>query len=385
MKLLDKGALMTAAAVLLTAASPFAAMAEAPLVVGEQGNFRVGGREVEVPEGTIVAGAMYVEYQIPAELEHPYPLVFIHGGASDGSAFWSTPDGREGWATLFLRKGYAVYVVDRPTLGRSPHHEPADGPKVMPPMAVPETDGDAPTVPQVKQGTRYPGPRQAGGAAYEQDLRRRHSTVEVPFGAPRDPLEVSTYVDRIDRDAGAALLDRIGPAILVTHSRAGTSGWQIADARLGLVKAIIAAEPNGPPFYNDPPLGRPGDAQARPFGITCASLEFSPPVSGLEDFGPLHQEAAPSLSTFGCWLATGEPRRLVNLAHVPVLVLTGGSSYHAAYDYCTAGFLQRAGVPAEYMLLDDQGIEGNTHGFPTETNNGEIADLIAGWLERRGL
>jgi pimeloyl-ACP methyl ester carboxylesterase len=364
-----------------TAATPV----KPPLVIAEQGKFRVGGRQVEVPGGTVIADTMYVEYQVPAERKHPYPLVFIHGGASDGSGFWSTPDGREGWATLFLRKGYAVYVVDRPTLGRSPHYEPVDGPKLMPPLGMPPPKAGTPAPPEVKPATRFPGKREPGDPAYEQEARRRHSTIEVPFGSPRDPLELSAYVDRIDRDAGAALLDRIGPAILVTHSRGGTTGWQVADARPGLVKAIVAVEPNGPPFYNAPPLGGAGEPVARPFGLTYAPIAFSPPVAGAEDFGALRQEPAPSSYKIGCWLPTGKPRRLVNLAAVPVMVLTGGASYHAAYDHCTAAFLRRSGVSAEHIQLDELGIEGNTHGLPGETNNAQIGDLVSQWLKARGM
>ena len=44
-----------------------------------------------------------------------------------------------------------------------------------------------------------------------------------------------------------ALLDKIGPAILLTHSQSGAFGWPVADARPDLVKAIVAVEPNGPP------------------------------------------------------------------------------------------------------------------------------------------
>ena len=46
-----------------------------------------------------------------------------------------------------------------------------------------------------------------------------------------------------NRDAGAALLDKIGPAIVLTHSQSGAFGWLIADARPQLVKAIVAIEP----------------------------------------------------------------------------------------------------------------------------------------------
>lgn len=358
---------------------------KSPLVIAAQGNFYAGGEDAETPSGKVVADAMYVEFQIPAERKHPYPLIFIHGGASTGASFWSTPDGREGWATLFLRKGYAVYVVDRPTLGRSPHYEAVDGPKFMPPAGLPKREGKMVSAPVPPPATRFPGTNEPGDPAFEQMARNKHSTIEVPFGSPSDPLTISTRVDTIDRNAGAALLDRIGPAILVTHSRAGTTGWQIADARPGLVKAIVAVEPNGPPFYNAPPLGQPGDEIARPFGLTYAPMKYAPPVKEAADFGTLKLEAPADAGKVGCWLPQAGRHALVNLAKVPVMVLTGGSSYHAAYDYCTAAFLERVGVPVSRVALEERGIAGNTHGLPTETNNGEIADLIDDWLARAGL
>src|SRR5260370_8591889 len=53
----------------------------------------------------------------------------------------------------------------------------------------------------------------------------------------------------LNRDAGAAVLDKIGPAILLTHSQSGAMGWPIADKRPNLVKAIVAVEPSGPPAH----------------------------------------------------------------------------------------------------------------------------------------
>lgn len=361
-------------------AAPAMETGKPPLMIARQGNFYVGGYEAQTPSGPVMAGAMFVEYQIPARLEHPYPIVFIHGGASTGAGFWSTADGREGWATLFLRKGYAVYVVDRPTLGRSPHYEGVDGPKLVPPSALPQREDEPAPPPLMSQPQHLTGKPVAGDPAFENNRRGRQPTIEVPFGAPSDPLVISTYVDRLDRAAGAALLDRIGPAILVTHSRAGSTGWLIADERPALVKAIVAAEPNGPPFFNTPPLGKTGDPVARPWGITYGPVAYDPPVRSVEDFGKLRLEAPSAPHEAGCWMPEGPVPRLVNLAHIPVMMLTGGASYHAAYDHCTASFLKQAGVPVEHVILDDRGMTGNTHGFPTETNNADSANLIAGWL-----
>ena len=67
-------------------------------------------------------GQMYVSFQIPAKQTHRYPIVFIHGNVQSGVNFLSTPNGREGWAEHFLRRGYAVYVVDQQMRGRSAYH-----------------------------------------------------------------------------------------------------------------------------------------------------------------------------------------------------------------------------------------------------------------------
>ena len=40
--------------------------------------------------------------------------------ADRASIYLTTPDGRAGWATLFVEQGRLVYVVDRPGHGRSP-------------------------------------------------------------------------------------------------------------------------------------------------------------------------------------------------------------------------------------------------------------------------
>src|SRR5580693_7011062 len=102
--------------------------ANSPLEIARQGVFFVGGQYRKTPAGTVMDGQMYVQFQIPRHKHHPYPIVMIHGQAQGGVNFLSTPDGREGWADLFLRRGYAVYVVDQPLRGRSAYHADLDGP-----------------------------------------------------------------------------------------------------------------------------------------------------------------------------------------------------------------------------------------------------------------
>ncbi len=85
------------------------------------------------------------------------------------------------------------------------------------------------------------------------------------------------------RAAGAALLDRIGPAIVLTHSQSGPYGWLIADARPTLVKGLLQVEPSGPPFYDVVQLGAPtwfaDGSLSRPWGITSVPITYYPAVS----------------------------------------------------------------------------------------------------------
>jgi len=86
---------------------------QAPLAIAEMGTFYAGGHyDTDHPDRHIV-GQIYVEYQIPAQRRHAFPIVMVHGGGQTGAGWWSTPDGRPGWAQFFLRHGYAVYVVDQ--------------------------------------------------------------------------------------------------------------------------------------------------------------------------------------------------------------------------------------------------------------------------------
>ncbi len=82
---------------------------------------------------------MYVDVMVPAKIRHPYPVIFICGGAGQtGVTALETPDGRPGWAYDFVNQGYTVYVMDYPGRGRSlfyPNSD-ADG-KLSPPRSSP--------------------------------------------------------------------------------------------------------------------------------------------------------------------------------------------------------------------------------------------------------
>lgn len=73
-------------------------------------------------DGTFFVGnlpfTMFVQYRVPENF-NGLSMVLMHGGGQTGNNFESTPDGRPGWVQFFLRKGFSVYNVDYPCMGRS--------------------------------------------------------------------------------------------------------------------------------------------------------------------------------------------------------------------------------------------------------------------------
>lgn len=172
--------------------------------------------------------------------------------------------------------------------------------------------------------------------------------------------------------AGAALLDIIGPAILVSHSQAGLFPWLLADSRPDIVKAILSIEPTGPPFQDE----ILDNLTARAYGITDIPVTYDPPVN--DSTTPLATEVHPSSNAnlSSCILQVEPARKLANLQHIPVLVETSESSFHAVYDHCTVEFLKQAGVPAEHLRLEDAGFYGNGHMHFMEKNSLEIIEYL---------
>jgi pimeloyl-ACP methyl ester carboxylesterase len=226
--------------------------------------------------------------------------------------------------------------------------------------------------PQAKRHTQWPGTGQKGDPAFDQF-----------YASQVESLADGDESERLNQQAGAALLDRIGPAIVMVHSQSGAFGWLIADARPKLVKAILSIEPNGPPFFDVEFKGAPdwfayAKSPARKWGVARIPLTYDPP--GAPEWTP--EDAAPSKEHVRCYRQAKPARRLPNLAGIPILILTGEASYHAAYDHGTSAFLTQAGVENDFVRLEDIGQPGNGHMIMCERNNHEVADYLIGWLAR---
>ena len=164
---------LAALALALLLAAPIAhAQERGPLSLASASYFFVGGKIDTSVEGSPMVGHMYVEYMIPARRTHPYPIVMVHGGSQTGTNFTGTPDGREGWAQHFVRRGYAVYVVDQVARGRSPYWSQVYGPVQGPRFNFTEQRFVAPERsnqwPQAHLHTQWPGAGKAGDPAFDQ-------------------------------------------------------------------------------------------------------------------------------------------------------------------------------------------------------------------------
>ncbi|UBB15381.1 alpha/beta hydrolase family protein [Comamonas odontotermitis] len=181
----------------------------------------------------VMRGAMYVEHLRPAHTTQPYPIIMFHGAAQTSMNWISTPDGRKGWAPYFLERGYEVYLIDQPARGRSAWHPGIDGTMRNLPAPVIEQLFTASAAlgkwPQAKHHTQWPGDGPNKGRVGDPVFDQFYAS-QVEYLASN--AETQTLI----RSAGEALLDRIGPAILLTHSQAGPFGWLLADARPKLVK-----------------------------------------------------------------------------------------------------------------------------------------------------
>jgi pimeloyl-ACP methyl ester carboxylesterase len=351
-------ALLACAALLFTGLASAAGGEAGPISLRDQGYFWVGVRPITVQSGrpgpngqppapgTGVEGQMYVGFQLVANKRHPYPLVLVHGGGGQATDYMGTPDGRDGWLDYFLAAGYDVYFVDRPAHGRSPNNRNYGD------------LGGQPTADMLAnvftlQSKQYPG----GGAANSKEVLAHTASSE-----PGPTVSAKVLQENL-----AELLDRIGPAIIVTHSAGGPSGWLAMAARPDKVKGVLAIEPA--------------------MGITenlAAQITFQPALGAGEKIA-LEELPAEGANLAKCRLQPKNSARTVPAyKDKPVLFVVSPNStpMFTPNVHCSVHTLNQLGASAKLARLVDYGIEGNGHFMNEELNNGDIAKKVfIPWLD----
>ena len=311
-----------------------------PLELQDEGSFFVNGQlaasthpgtaagGISQP-GTITVNQMYVQYRIPQTVRGP-AIVMVHGSGHTGATYETTPDGREGWATYFARKGFPVYVVDHSGRGRSGFNPTA--------INRARAESNAALLPDLQIA-----PRERAWYFF-----RIGATYPTPFPGSQFPVEAfDQYTAQLVPNAEAtlpgagvntvqalgALLDKIGPAVVMVHSQSGAYGMDLVRARAIKMLALVNVEGN------------------------CA------PVT---------------------------PEEVVKIfSKVPLLSVWGDNSQGAPgpngderRNGCTAtvNAVKSAGGSAKFLLLPEAGQKGNSHMMMMDKNNLQIADLIINWL-----
>lgn len=343
----------------LLAAISLTGFATQPLMIERQGQFPIGGTTIQRP-GTfdpdtfvgwtnpIQDGQTYrcdhafARYQIPVQAKK-LPLVFVHGFGSDGVCWETTPDGRDGFATLLLREGYPTYVLDLPGRG---HASRTSADVTVKPVADEEFWFDIWRMglwPDWNEGIQF----------------------------PTDSLSVSNFFrqmvpDLSDHKQDVIALDavahKIGNHILVTHSAGGFPGWMSA-INNPEVKGIIALEPGGFVFpEKEVPDALPGLTGGLA-GVPMPSDKF------------MELTKKPIVIYYGDYIPESDATTL------------GGSNWEVrlkmAREFVNA--VNRHGGNATLVELPKIGIKGNSHFLMQELNNDVIAEHVADWLIGNGL
>jgi hypothetical protein len=269
-----------------------------------------------------------------------------HGIGQFSKTWETTPDGREGYQNIFLRRGFGVYLIDQPRRGNASRSTAESS--VEP---IPDEQGWFGTFrigiwPYYFEGVQFA----RDSATLNQYFRQM-----VPNLGPID-YDVNT-------DAVSELFDKIGPAILVTHSHSGGMGWLTAIKNQN-VKAIISYEPGS--------------------GFVFPQGEVPPPMTS--SGGTLTASAVP-LSDF------------TRLTKIPIVIYYGdnipdkptsnpgqdGWRVRLEMAKFWRDAVNRHGGDVTLVHLPEIGIKGNTH-FPfSDLNNIQIADLMSEWLKKKGL
>jgi pimeloyl-ACP methyl ester carboxylesterase len=322
------------------------ARANDDIVLRGMGSFHIGGRIAEIsgkpvrdiqrqpggpiskfdPNGQYMVEQMYVQYFLPKNRKGKLPLLMWHGGGLTGVTYESTPDGREGWLNMFVRYGWDVYNSDAVERGRSGFAPPEVWPAE--PTFLPYQDpferfriGDGP-------GSWNSDPAKAKvipGSQFPVEAYANYMRQTVPRWVTTDAAIIAAYV---------ALVDKICPCVMLTHSQGGAFGFKVAEQRPDKIKAIVAVE-----------------------SATAGIIANAPKLKDV-----------PVLMIFGDYVDQ-HPR--------------WAAFKKTDTEYVNA--IKAAGGTVDWINLPEIGIKGNSHMLMQDRNNGEIAAVIQKWLVGKGL
>lgn len=326
------------------------------LVIKEQGSFAVGGTIItnpgtfdpytRTPEGQTFHGDhAYVFYQIP-DNNRKLPLVFWHGFGQFSKTWETTPDGREGFQNIFLRRKFSTYLIDQPRRGNA-------GRSTVEATITPTPDE------QEWFGTFRLGiwPDYFEGIQFDKS----EETLNQYFRQMTP--NIGNFDTGVITSAANELFNKIGEGILVTHSHSGGFGWLTAIKNKN-IKAIASYEPGSGFVFpeGEVPEPRPSSAGAlEAIGISMSDFMKLTQIPIIIYYGDNIPDKPSENKGADGWRARLEMARLWR------------------------DVVNKHGGDVTVVHLPEIGIKGNTH-FPfSDLNNIEIADLLSQWMKEKKL
>jgi hypothetical protein len=296
---------------------------------GRVSAFHLGGREVSIAGSGVDAnlddmtyvGQVSVIAVVPERPTERAPIVMLPGFGIAATSYLETPDGREGWAMEAIRRGHPVYLVE-PALSARAGISPDQSIRLF-------SWGSRNVWRRWGIGEEYPVPFDDGRFPVEHWDDVVKSFAQIQVGDATGTAIIG--VQNADTVAGVkALLERIGPSIVLVHSASGTPGFEVARNNSAAVLAVVNVEPVGCP---------------------TRQLEQWEGIPVLSVFGD-HMEVRPQM-----------PPRQANCQ-------------------TTIDYLAQRGTAAAMFALPDMGIRGNSHLMMDELNSSDLMSMILDWLEK---
>jgi hypothetical protein len=337
---LNSGLLATIVIACIADAGPATAQPrqEQSIVLARQGAFEAGGTVRSDEKGTLSCDHGYVEYQIPVKAR-AVSLVMWHSSAA--KVWQNRWDGGEGYQSIFLRRGFPVYLWDGPRVGRGNWGCENYTFKS-------ETGRDQQNFVAWRLGAKYlewfPGVQFPTNdpKAWDQATRARYDEFDTVKNA------------QLETDAAAKAIDQIGPSVLVTNSAGGWRAMLTAlKTKSDNIKAIVAYENPGYIF----PEGQGPQLEPGPFGPVYVPMsEFK------------------KLTRIPIQFVWGD-----NIEKSPVWTKYLG--------WCKqfVALVNANGGHAEILQLPSVGLKGNTHIAFADLNNVAVADQLSAFLRRNKL
>ncbi len=279
-----------------------------------------------------------VLYQLPVN-GNGHPIVFLHGYGQSRMGWMTTPDGREGWSDIFLKKGYGVFLVDQPRRGEAGSTKTMATWDSMTAGSKDYMPGDQAWYTHFRIGRkapeRYEGSQFPEGDKAQDQFFRQMTPNTGDYDEPLFGMAMGAVLDDVFAMTGKK-------SIYVTHSQGGRVGWATPVEHIA---AIIAIEPG-----------------------------FTPEI-GSEYYKRMLAAKIPVAVYFGDYIDNG-PSDIHSTAFwkkVRDKALEFAAQYNAD------------GGDATVFDLPGIGITGNSHFLFQEMNNDQIAHHIEGWLAEKGL